>query len=149
MILHFADDDIIKRVEECTPLRTAQPTSNTSCDTLLIKYYCSLIANTNLLSAQSSAYILHSLVAFRKFKYTYKGRWSKAVLETLTDVQLVNSLTFIATAVSLLHTPNHSHVFVGDNLTLHLWKPVLGNVGRFHSFHRPRRENRGIALFCF
>lgn len=57
MTLHFADDDIIKTVEEYTPLRKAQPTSHTPCDTLHIKYCCSLIANTNLLSAQTNSSI--------------------------------------------------------------------------------------------
>jgi len=53
MKLHFADDNIIKTAEENTPLRNAQPTPHTPRDTLHIKYCCSLIANTNLLSAQT------------------------------------------------------------------------------------------------
>jgi len=50
--LHFADDYIIKTVEEHTPLRNAQPTSHTPRDILHTTCCCSLIANTNLLSAQ-------------------------------------------------------------------------------------------------
>lgn len=53
MTPHFADNDIIKKVEEYIPLRNAQPTSHTASDNLHMKYCCSLIANTNLISAQT------------------------------------------------------------------------------------------------